>query len=245
MTLAAHIGNVETIEGVVAAMQAIEAELPEHDGVRWFNLLYRRVTEAVLAEAALWDDWPFLQRFDVVFAGLYFQAIINWESDPTRTARAWRPLLEARHDSKLAPLQFALAGMNAHINHDLVIALDRLAQSDKQFPSRNGARRRDFERVNDVLERIEVELQPILSTGVIGTIDAALGDLDTVLAMWKVRHARDTAWTNGEVVWHLRAAPQLRSEYVSRLDRMVGFAGRGLLAPLPQAAPTRSGVRAG
>jgi uncharacterized protein DUF5995 len=242
VTLAARIGTVETIQDVAAAMHAIEAALPERDGVRWFNLLYRHVTEAVLADAAVWDDWPFLQRFDVVFAGLYFQAIIDWESDPKRTARAWRPLLEARHASKLAPLQFALAGMNAHINHDLVIALDRLAQAEKQFPSRNGARRRDFERVNDVLERIEVELQPILSTGVIATVDAALGDLDTVLAMWKVRQARDTAWTNGEVVWHLRAAPQLRSDYLSRLDRMVGFAGRGLLAPLPQVAPSRPGV---
>jgi hypothetical protein len=60
--------------------------------------------------------------------------------------------------------------------------------------------------------------------------------------MWKVRQARDTAWTNGEVVWHLRAAPQLRSDYLSRLDGMVGFAGRGLLVPLPQVAPARSGA---
>ena len=44
----------------------------------------------------------------------------------------------------------------------------------------------------------------------IAAIDVALGDLDTILAMWKVRHARDT-WTNGEVVWHLRAAPHLRA----------------------------------
>jgi hypothetical protein len=93
-----------------------------------------------------------------------------------------------------------------------------------------------------VLERVEVELQPVLSTGVIATIDVALGDLDTILAMWKVRHARDTAWTNGEVVWHLRAAPHLRSEYLTRLDRMVGFAGRGLLAPLPQVAQARSQI---
>jgi hypothetical protein len=41
-------------------------------------------------------------------------------------------------------------------------------------------------------------------------------------------------------VWHLRAAPHLRSEYLTRLDRMVGFAGRGLLAPLPDAAKARA-----
>ena len=229
--LTSLIGNVHTIEDVIAAMRAIESALPERDGVRWFNLLYRRVTEAVQAEAALWADWPFLQRFDVTFAKFYFEAITTWESDPTRTARAWRPLFQARHDEKVAPVQFALAGMNAHINNDLVIALDRLAQSAKQYPSRDGARYQDFQRVNDVLERVEVELQPVLSTGVVGAIDVALGDLDTILAMWKVRNAREAAWTNGEVVWHLREIPHLRREYLGRLDHMVGFAGRGLLAP--------------
>ena len=82
------IGDVHTIEDVVAAMRAIEAALPENDGVRWFNVLYRRVTEAVQqADAALWADWPFLQRFDVAFAKLYFDAIISWESNPAGAPR--------------------------------------------------------------------------------------------------------------------------------------------------------------
>jgi hypothetical protein len=234
--LTSVIGDVHTIGDVIAAMHAIEAALPENDGVRWFNVLYRRVTEAVQADAALWQDWPFFQRLDVAFAKLYFDALVSWESNPAGSPKAWRPLFQARENSRLLPLQFALAGMNAHINHDLVLALDRIAQSEQEYPSRDGGRFRDFQRVNDVLERIEAELQPVLSTGVIASLDAALGDLDTLLAMWKVRHARDTAWTNGEVVWHLRAAPHLRSEYLTRLDRMVGFAGRGLLAALPQGA---------
>jgi hypothetical protein len=223
-------------------MRTIETALPENDGVRWFNVLYRRVTEAVQADAALWHDWPFLQRFDVAFAKLYFDALTSWESNPAATPKAWRPLFQVRGNDRLLPLQFALAGMNAHINHDLVVALDRIARSEQDYPSRDGGRYRDFQRVNDVLERIEVELQPMLSTGLIAAIDAALGDLDTLLAMWKVRQARDTAWTNGEVVWHLRAAPHLRSEYLTRLDRMVGFAGRGLLAPLQAVAKAPSQI---
>jgi hypothetical protein len=166
-----------------------------------------------------------------VFARLYFEALMAWESDPARTPKAWRPLFQARHDEKVAPLQFALAGMNAHINNDLVIAINRLAKAENAFPSRNGTRYQDFQRVNDVLERVEHETQPILSTGVVGAIDLALGDLDTLLAMWKVRNAREAAWTNGEVVWQLRAMARLRRDYLARLDQMVGFAGRGLLAP--------------
>lgn len=90
------IRSVQTVEDVVAAMRAIEATLPEGDGIRSFNLLYRRVTEAVLADAASWADWPFLQRFDVIFARLYFDAVTTWESVPARTPRAWRPLFQAR-----------------------------------------------------------------------------------------------------------------------------------------------------
>lgn len=230
--LTSRLTNMNTIADVVDAMRAIEAALPEGDGVRWFNLLYRRVTEAVQADAGLWADWPALQRFDVTFAQFYFDAVVTWESDPARITRAWRPLFVARHDTKVAPVQFALAGMNAHINHDLVVALNRAAQSENRYPTRDGEHYRDFQRVNDVLERVEAELQPVLSTGIVGAIDVALGDLDTILAMWKVRNAREAAWTNGEVVWHLRGVPHLRREYLERLDHMVGFAGRGLLAPV-------------
>jgi hypothetical protein len=49
--------------------------------------------------------------------------------------------------------------------------------------------------------------------------------------MWKVRNAREAAWTNGEVLWHLRPAPLLRREFLARLDSMTGFASRGLLLP--------------
>jgi hypothetical protein len=244
MRLADLIGDVTTVDDVLGVMRALEAALPANDGVRWFNLLYLRVTEAVKADAALWQDWPFLQRFDVAFAKLYFDAILAWERDPTEPPHAWRPLLQARHDAKLARVQFALAGMSAHINHDLVVTLDRVAQSEGRFPARDGPRHSDFRRVNDILERVEASLRSVLSTGLVGAIDVALGDLDSILVMWNVRKAREAAWTNGEVVWHLREAPDLRRDFLARLDHMVGFAGRGLLVPrleLPEEFRVQSG----
>jgi Family of unknown function (DUF5995) len=233
--LADLIGDVTTIDDVVATMSAIDAALADDDGVKWFNYLYLEVTETLKADqadqSAAWQDWPFLQQFDVVFAQLYFDAIVSWEREPARTAHAWRPLLRARHDHQLARIQFALAGMNAHINHDLPIALGRLAEPDGRFPSRDSARYGDFGRVNDILERVEGSVRPQLATGLLGEIDHALGALDSVLAMWKVRQAREAAWTNGEVLWHLRATPLLRRDFLARLDSMTGFASRGLLFP--------------
>ncbi len=226
------VGPVKTIEDVIVAMRTLDSVLPMNDGVKWFNFLYLKVTEAVQAEVTGWQDWPFLQRFDVVFAKLYLDAIMKWEQDKTLTPHAWRPLLRARRDARLTRIQFAFAGMNAHINRDLAVALDCMAKPDGRFPSRDGARYGDFRRVNDILERVEASLREVLATGLVSEIDQALGELDTILLMWNVRKAREAAWTNGEVLWHLRAAPLLRRDYLARLDQMTAFAGRGLLLPM-------------
>jgi hypothetical protein len=50
-----------------------------------------------------------------------------------------------------------------------------------------------------------------------------------------VRKARDAAWTNAEVLWSLRPLPDLQDHYLATLDRLTGFAGRGLLVPTFQA----------
>ena len=112
-----------TVADVIARMVQIDAELPRKDGVAYFNRLYLQVTRAVLAAAAdmTFADPAFTKRLDVVFAGLYFTAEGTLgTTDPCPPA--WRPLLEQRAAGR-APIQFALAGMNAHINHDLPIAV--------------------------------------------------------------------------------------------------------------------------
>ena len=222
---------VRTVADVLTEMRAIDASLSDEDGLKWFNFLYLNVTESVAAETAGWQDRPFLERFDVAFADLYFKAIAAWQTDPALTPHAWRPLLRARHDTRLSRMQFALAGMNAHINRDLPVALNQLAEPDGAFPARAGARHADFLRVNGVLEATEAAVRTTLATGLVADLDRALGDFDSLLAMWKVREARNAAWTNGEVLWQLRSVPALRDDYLAKLDQMTGFAGRGLLAP--------------
>jgi hypothetical protein len=82
-----------------------------------------------------------------------------------------------------------------------------------------------------VLEATEAAVRETLATGVFADLDRALGDADSLLAIWKVRQARESAWTNGNVLWQLRGMPALCEDYLTKLDQMTGFAGRGLLAP--------------
>jgi hypothetical protein len=224
---------VHSIAEALAVMQAIDDTLPDHDGVKWFNRLYLRVTESVdtAVADATFNDVPFLATLDVVFANLYFSALAAASAGPGAAPRAWRPLLESRHAPGIARIQFALAGMNAHINRDLP---DGIVQS---FVALGGdlltdeARERDFDSVNDILERVEAQVKTEFAVGLVGALDRLGGPVDDAVAMWQVRAARSAAWTNAQVLWGLRRLPPLRDRFFSRLDGLVGMTGRGLLRP--------------
>ena len=226
--------RAQSIADVVEIMTALDRELPEHDGVRRFNRLYLETTRSVDHAVTMqtFRDRAFMERLDVVFANLYFDAFAAASVDPARAPAAWRPLFECRHRAGILPIQFALAGMNAHINRDLPRSIVSTYLSIGGAPVDRDARYEDFGRVNDLLEAVEAQIKAHFSTGVVALIDNAAGNTDDAVAMWKVRAAREAAWTNAEVLWTLRATPRLSDTFFARLDGLTGFAGRGLLLPV-------------
>ena len=227
---------VTTIRDVISVLQDMDSLLPSDDGLKWFNLLYLKVSESVRDNPppAGWEAPQWLERLDVVFANLYFDAVVNWQRNPTKTARSWVPLFESRRRPDIMRIQFALAGMNAHINHDLPIALVQVNNEKGVQPDRRSAEYRDFEYVNNILEAAEAKIKPYVATGIVGVIDEDLGEVDDVIAMWNVRKARETAWVNAELLWHLRFVPvqTARDDFLTNLDRLVSLGSRGLLVPV-------------
>ena len=238
--------RAKTIEDVVDIMTALDRGLSDNDGVKWFNRLYLQVTLAVrhAVTETTFRDPAFLTTLDVVFANLYFDAIAAGNVNPALAPSAWRPLLECRHRRDVRAIQFALAGMNAHINRDLPEGIVATYRATDGAPEEGTARHEDFGKVNELLEAVETQIKVEFSTGLVSLIDNAAGDVDDALAMWKVRAARATAWTNAEVLWALRAMPVLRGAFFSRLDSFTGFAGRGLLVPTTLPADGKRGVYA-
>ncbi len=120
-----------TIDDVIDRMNRLDAALPSNDGLKWFNWLYLLVTKSVKdnppTAGCKRPQW--LTRLDVVFANLYFAAIESALTGQS-TPKSWQALFEARQRPGIDRIQFALAGMNAHINHDLALAL---LQTDSQF----------------------------------------------------------------------------------------------------------------
>ncbi|MGH2776860.1 MAG: DUF5995 family protein [Actinomycetota bacterium] len=224
-----------TIEDVIARMRLIQAQLPPRDGVAQFNRMYLTVTEEVLQQSVdhEFEDKDFVERLDVVFANLYFMALEDHARDPQACARCWVPLFQSRGSSRIAPLQFALAGMNAHINHDLVLALNATCREMQLDPERDSAQYRDFSRINSLLAEAQEKVEPWFKKGLLGIIDRVLGQADEAVEMWSMERARENAWVQSEALWLLRAHEQLTARFLLALDRTVGFAGRGLLFERP------------
>jgi hypothetical protein len=222
--------DVDPIQAVAAHMEAIAAPLAPEDGVRRFNELYLAVTRAVAVESATatFEDPAFISRLDVVFADLYFAAVDDDGAGRT-IARAWAPLFERRAEHGIAPLQFAIAGMNAHINHDLALALVTTTKEFKLGLDRDTPQHRDYVVVDGILERVQDEIKDRFTTGVIKDIDKAGGRVDDMLASWSVSHARDNAWMQAQTLDALRGSDFLRKQFLLALGRNVGFAGRALL----------------
>jgi len=90
-------GRAETIDEVLERMALIESSLPPSEGVATFNRMYTHVTrlvrDAVDADQFLSGD--FLERLDVHFANLFFDAHAA-DAVGAPVAPAWTPLFEAR-----------------------------------------------------------------------------------------------------------------------------------------------------
>jgi Family of unknown function (DUF5995) len=224
------------IADVIRRLRAIEESAPRSDGVVCFARLYREVTEGVGAEVAGQEfaDSRFLERLDVRFADLFFAALEAYGRDPGSAPSAWVPLFAQRSQRGVAPLQFALAGMNAHINRDLPVALVATCRELGVGLGEGSREHGDFERVDSLLANVEARVKRAYVTGWLAWIDRIVHRfqrIDDVVAMWDVARARDAAWVNAQALWALGGEPPLAGDYLLALDRMVGLASRGLLIP--------------
>ena len=218
-----------TIGDVLALMQRIDGALSNGDGLKWFNLLYMKVTQQVDSSPPPggWEDSAWLTRLDVVFARFYFTAILNGSNNPANVPSSWQALFEARFRPGIERIQFALAGMNAHINHDLALALLQTDTELNLLPGKTSPEHDDFERVNGILEAVLPQALEFLATGILGELAQDTGKIGRLLAMLNVRAARDLAWDFAD---HLRSLTGIaRNSALAAQDQLTGALGRSLL----------------
>ena len=220
---------VTSVPGAIARMEAIGAALPAADGFACFNRMYLDVTKQVYSEIGqgFYGDPAFMTELDVQFANLYFDAV-NVAGDPAAVPLAWRPLVERREDAGIEEIQFALAGMNAHINHDLPIAMVKtctaLATAPEDVPHFT-----DYQKVDQLLDAAEQAIRQSFENAVELDVDHRLSAVATLTCNWTMNSARDLAWNNTLLLWALRDNSLASDLLLKSLAAATALASRMLL----------------
>ncbi len=198
------------LNGALAGLNDLNGDNP----VVAFNELYIQVTEAVRdrldpAHPEHFQDAAFMEVLDVEFARLYFEAMADWIHpivDPL--SDAWIRLFELEHaGERHSNLEGALLGVNAHINHDLTLAL--LEAVKIMPPGDMVARREDFDSINVIFEtlmppitkRLINEMRNKWKRLIFRIMDWLLGDLDEDITLKLIVEMRDQAWERAENIW--------------------------------------------
>ncbi|MEE1938997.1 DUF5995 family protein [Streptomyces sp. TRM 70361] len=240
MTTARH-------DTAIARLRALEAGLPPHDGVAVFGGICLAAVLALRRQPA-GDPLPRPRTAADPAAGLVADLARRYLTAVDRAAAGepapacWRPLLLTRHHPGVRPVQFALAGLNACLGHDLPLAVVAAAESRGCTPE---ALRGAFERIGDVLAGLAERVceEPAPGAGPLDVTDP----LTHLVCGWHVEGAREAAWSAVGLLWSLRRLPGPAEpagpagEFTRRLDTGLGLVGRFLLTPLESRPAPRTG----
>ncbi|MFJ2866574.1 DUF5995 family protein [Kitasatospora sp. NPDC087314] len=217
-----------SVTEVVDRLREIGAALPATDGVAVFNRLYLTVTEAVRDRlgGSYFADPAAMAELDAVFAGRYLLAVAA-DAAGQEPPACWRPLFALRAHPGVHPLQFALAGMNAHIQHDLPLAVVDTCLRRGCEPD---GLAEDYHRINGLLAEVETAVREQLMPG--PDLLERAEPLTHLLGAWSVEAAREGAWAAVQALWELRAVPGAARAFAAALDGSVGLLGHALLLPL-------------
>jgi hypothetical protein len=210
-------------------MEAIGAAVPAADGLGCFNRMYLEVTQQVDSQlkAGFFADPAFLTQLDITFANLYFEAV-EAADHPLAVPLAWRPLVERRAEPGIEPIQFALAGMNAHINHDLPLAVTGTCAALATSPAA-GTHLADYQKVDRLLDAAEQSVRQSFESAPELAVDRHLQAVCDLVGSWSINSARDVAWNNSLLLWDVRENPAARGLLCDSLAATTALASRMLL----------------
>jgi hypothetical protein len=192
----------QNIPDVLKIMQSIDATCADEDGLKWFNWLYMTVTETIENKVAGggFKDPAWLSELDVLFARLYFEAVAG-ELSGGSCPECWKAMLSVRDKVKIARIQFALAGMNAHINYDLAMAIVSTCEAMNTIPQHGTTQYDDFTSVNPTLDGLIDEAKQRLNVRLPGDALPAVSHLEDLIATWDLATFREKAWDSAQSLW--------------------------------------------
>jgi len=223
-------GDAGSIDAVVQTLQAMDAVLDgSSDGLKWFNTLYLQVTLAVQKRVEKNDfadpqGTAFIANLDFVFADFYFAALRAWLSGGN-PPESWRVMFERRSNPALARIQFALAGVNAHINRDLAVAVVKTGSK----PAHQTVEYEAYTALNTTLDSLIEEAKRELMVSLPGGDLPSVDKVEQAVASWSVAAAREAAWVNAEILAAVESDAVLSKRFMDTADGTAALAGKALL----------------
>ena len=247
-TMISH--NVRMIDELIGRMAALLEPLrAAGDQRQYFHATYQRTTIAVAEELKRggFTDPEWVERWDVVFADLYLDALQAALAgrEPTRP---WAIAFGA--PANLPALRHVLLGMNAHINFDLPQALVAVI-TDEQFDDPVLLARREADhKVIDTVLASRVGAEDDERTAIYGPgslLDRLLRPLNRLGTQRFLREAREKVWANAIALNQARRrGPDAYAAVLAQLEELSAAKVGALMAPgqvLLKLAATGFGVR--
>ena len=225
----------DDIAGVLTRLVAVQEILdglppsPVAHRLASFNSLYHTITDRVATslrgpEVA---DRDFLELLDVEFAKRYFDALHRWGREDDTTPDVWEVLFRRAWDKRVSSLAAAMLGVNAHINHDLAIAL--IATWLEHGSPEDDLIHPDYLLVNRIFYEEIPPLRRRYANRMQMRLDRMVGDLDDWSQAVLVTVTRNRAWNQAERMWPLRQDPDDFAEAMLAMDRAAAFVGEALI----------------
>src|SRR5918995_1368125 len=196
-------GRVKCVDKVIRQMTTRFEPLAsscDHDAI--FALTYLRVTEEyrrTVESPTFFDDTPFVNHEDVIFARYYFAAHDAWKAGRiAEVAPAWRIAFDAASDRAVSANGNLLLGINAHVQRDLPFVLYSIGLVRPDGTSRKA----DHDRVNQILNRVTDDVIAEIARRFDPTIDDTNlpTTLDDLVLFQTIASWRETAWRHAELL---------------------------------------------
>ena len=224
----------QSIDDVLQLLHTIDKTCVDGDGLKWFNSLYLQMTETVqgLVKGGGFNDPAWLAELDVQFARLYATAVNGYLSG-SGCPKSWAAMLSVRNNTLIARIQFALAGINAHINHDLSAAIVATCTARNTSPQHGTPQYSDYTSVNAAIDGLIENAKKELRVRLLGDPLPVISHVEDTIAAWGTAAAREQAWRHADALWHLRTFPIAAQGYLDGLDGLATFGNKMMLVPVP------------
>jgi len=205
---------------VAVVLETIESFFRDRQDRRAvFATAYVAATRAVAGgiDGGFFRDKDWVTVYLLSFANLYRDALLAFDrGDIARVPRPWRRSFQLSSQAKGLVLQDLLLGINAHINHDLPIAL-----VEAGIATSVGDRAHDHRAVNQLLEkstdRVQKRIEDLYSPA-LGLLDRVFGPLDEKFTGFSFSVARESAWQSAEALERASDRARERSHIESRAN---------------------------